>query len=252
MPLSPPNQLQSVYDEAQDANGPQPFWGFVEYPLDKLVRISGTNEWLSAQTTQLNAWGGSNVMFASLSDMYHSWQGSHAIDIARQLYNLSTHSGTLSVSDNNFGDVILETSLFPFSVGSSLSHFDNTIYDNSIDYLMVYQADPGLNIHQYVALRGGGPVGPKLLLILQKLGYDLVNRTSIPQPQLTAWQQPKNMVGTTDNPSPSVSHVAALVSTTSASNQAPTASHAGQSSYTAPFSLLVTMLAMLSLSILLI
>lgn len=95
-------------------------------------------------------------------------------------------------------------------------------------------------------------MGPKLLLILQKLGYDLVNRTSIPQPQLTAWQQPKNMVGTTDNPSPSVSHVAALVSTTSASNQAPTASHAGQSSYTAPFSLLVTMLAMLSLSILLI
>lgn len=139
MPLSPPNQLQSVYDQAQDADGPQPFWGFVEYPLDKLVRINGTNQWLSKQTSELNEWGGSNVMFASLTDMYHSWQASDAIDIACQLYNLSTQAQTLTVSDKSFGDVILETSLDPFSPGSSLSHFDNSRYDSTIDYLMVYQ-----------------------------------------------------------------------------------------------------------------
>jgi hypothetical protein len=78
-------------------------------------------------------------MFASLTDMYHSWQASDAIDIACQLYNLSTKAQALTVSDKSFGDVILETSLDPFSPGSSLSHFDNSRYDSTIDYLMVYQ-----------------------------------------------------------------------------------------------------------------
>jgi hypothetical protein len=139
MPLSPPNQLQSVYDQAQNADGPQPFWGFVEYPLDKLVRVNGTDQWLSAATTQLNGWGNSNVMFASLSDMYRSWQITSYNNIAYQIYNLSTQATSLAISNKNFGDVFLETSLNPFDMGSSLSHFDNSIYDNSDDYLMVYQ-----------------------------------------------------------------------------------------------------------------
>ncbi|KAH8554599.1 hypothetical protein BGW37DRAFT_203741 [Umbelopsis sp. PMI_123] len=248
MPLSPPNQLQSVYDQAQTADGPQPFWGFVEYPLDKLVRVNGTDQWLSAATTQLNGWGNSNVMFASLSDMYRSWQITSYNNIAYQIYNLSTQATSLAISNKNFGDVFLETSLNPFDMGSSLSHFDNSIYDNSDDYLMVYQADPGLNIQQYVTKRGGGPVGPKLLLILQTLGYDLVNASNSAQPKLTAWQQPKNMVGTTDNPSPSVSYVAAFASTSSGSDPTQSvASEAATGLSVTPLSLLVTMLAMLSL-----
>jgi hypothetical protein len=139
MPLSPPNQLQSVYDNAQEANGPQPFWGFVEYPLDKLVNIVATNQSLSATTPKLNEWGNSNVMFASLADMYHSWQANDAINIAYNIYNLSTTADTLSIYDHSFGSVIVETSLTPFQSGSSLSHFDNSLYDSTIDYLMVYQ-----------------------------------------------------------------------------------------------------------------
>jgi hypothetical protein len=139
MPISPPNQLQSVYDQAQYADGPQPFWGFVEYPLDKLVKMNGTDDWLSHSTMQLNGWGNSNVMFASLDDMYHSWQISDYSDVAYQIYNLSIQPNTLTVSNKNFGDIWLETSLSPFVVGSSLSHFDNTLYDDTIDYLMVYQ-----------------------------------------------------------------------------------------------------------------
>lgn len=139
MPLSPPNQLQSVYDNAQEANGPQPFWGFVEYPLDKLVNIAATNQPLSATTQELNEWGNSNVMFASLTDMYHSWQGNNAINIAYKIYNLSTTAASLAIYDHNFGNIIVETSLTPFQAGSSLSHFDNKLYDFSTDYLMVYQ-----------------------------------------------------------------------------------------------------------------
>ncbi|CAO3686227.1 unnamed protein product [Umbelopsis ramanniana] len=251
MPISPPNQLQSVYDQAQDADGPQPFWGFVEYPLDKLVKVNDTNTWLSESTTQLNGWGNSNVMFASLPDMYHSWQISDYSNTAHQIYNLSIQARSLTISNQNFGDIWLETSLNPFVVGSSLSHFDNTAYDSTIDYLMVYQADPGLNIQQYVTARGGGPLGPKLLLVLQKLGYDLVNAANSTQPKLVPWQQPKNMVGTTDNPSPSVSYVAALVSATPPSTPTQTTtttvSQAVTGISTNSLSLLVTMLAIVSL-----
>jgi hypothetical protein len=99
-----------------------------------------------------------------------------------------------------------------------------------------------------VTKRGGGPVGPKLLLILQTLGYDLVNASNSAQPKLTAWQQPKNMVGTTDNPSPSVSYVAAFASTSSGSDPTQSvASEAATGLSVTPLSLLVTMLAMLSL-----
>jgi hypothetical protein len=104
-------------------------------------------------------------------------------------------------------------------------------------------------MQQYVTSRGGGPIGPKLLSVLQKLGYDLVNAPNSTQPKLTPWQQPKNMVGTTDNPSPSVSYVAALVSTTPSSSptQTTTVSQAATGISTIPLSLFVTMLAIVSL-----
>lgn len=157
MPISPPNQLQSVYDQAQDADGPQPFWGFVEYPLDKLVKVNDTNTWLSESTTQLNGWGNSNVMFASLPDMYHSWQISDYSNTAHQIYNLSIQARSLTISNQNFGDIWLETSLNPFVVGSSLSHFDNTAYDSTIDYLMVYQVELSFRRHWISFLHPANP-----------------------------------------------------------------------------------------------
>ncbi|CAG8520353.1 5000_t:CDS:2 [Racocetra fulgida] len=70
---------------------------------------------------------------------------------AEELYtNASTPNSLGILPDNtNFNDpIFLETSLKPYTQGSSVSHVSYTKYSNTSDFLMKFLAEKGLSLKQ--------------------------------------------------------------------------------------------------------
>lgn len=189
-------------------NKPLPFWGFVEFPFDKFVHYKqnpNTLDSLSSITRQLNQFSNSNAVFGNLIDMANSWYTSDAYTQASKLYQKSVNSlNVLAVLDNE-PLFWLESSVSPFSTGSSLCHVDQSSYINSKEYLMVYTANHGVGISQLNQLYPTGPIGPKLQSIMGALGYRLcLSTVKTTRPALTYWKPPPGLVGTDSNPNPSI------------------------------------------------
>ncbi|KAI8645819.1 hypothetical protein BD408DRAFT_381496 [Parasitella parasitica] len=204
-------QLMSSY------NANQPFWGFVEFPFDKYIYYTNSNSNgdndgakympFTANTRQLNNFSSSNTTFRNMVDLANAWYGSDEYKLSKQLYTKTvTPLDVLAVIDNE-PLIFLETSVTPFSSGSSLCHVDQSQYLNSTEYLMVYLANSGIDITRLDQLFPQGPIGPKLLKIMATLGYRLENNTSVStaRPSLSYWSPPKGLVNTGSNPSPSIS-----------------------------------------------
>ncbi|OAD02950.1 hypothetical protein MUCCIDRAFT_80964 [Mucor lusitanicus CBS 277.49] len=196
-----------------DYSSNQPFWGFVEYPFDKFIHYKNNNSdsytSFTSFTQQLNRFSSSNATFRNMVDLANAWYTSDEYTSSKRLYTKAvTFLDVLAVIDNE-PLLFLETSVNPFSSGSSLCHVDQSQYLNTTEYLMVYLANAGVDINQLDQVFPQGPVGPKLLKVMATLGYKVKGNISTDRPSLSYWTPPQGLVGTDSNPSPSLSIVTA-------------------------------------------
>ncbi|KAL7319679.1 hypothetical protein PS15m_002787 [Mucor circinelloides] len=195
-----------------DYSSNQPFWGFVEFPFDKYIHYKNSTANVytpfTSTTQQLNRFSGSNTTFRNMVDLANAWYNSDEYASSKQLYTKAvTFLDVLAVIDNE-PLLFLETSVNPFSSGSSLCHVDQSQYLNTTEYLMVYLANAGVDINRLDQMFPQGPVGPKLLKVMATLGYKIKNNSSninTVRPSLSYWTPPQGLVGTNSNPSPSLS-----------------------------------------------
>lgn len=189
-------------------NANQPFWGFVEYPLDKLIYYTTDDsaQPMSDITRKLNRFQNSNVLFKTLVDLANAWYGSDEYPLAAEIYTKSTTNADVLAMVNNEPILWLETSINPFSTGSSLCHVSQQ-YINTTEYLMIYTANQGESIAQLDQLYPQGPLGPSLLKIMAALGYR-INATVVPvdtvKPDISFWSPASDLAGSSLNPSPSL------------------------------------------------
>lgn len=247
VPLSPPDELEETSNNIDTGEGPQPFWGFVDFPLDQLM-YTNDNISFSDVSLILNTWGSSNVMFASMMDMVNSWEASGKVQaMARQMYSYATSSNQVTWLLDNGDQFLSETSFDPFVAGSSLSHVDHDTYNDSSDYLMIYNARRGVSLQEMSVKYDNYTLGPLLLRALANIGYnvtafnDQVTMVSaVTQPTLEFWEPAIPMVGTAHNPSPSIStHTdgpAHIPTSSSSSSSSSTASSSDSSACSSPSS----------------
>ncbi|CAG8804619.1 15109_t:CDS:2, partial [Racocetra persica] len=93
-----------------------------------------------------------------------------------------------NTSNSKNNTVILETGISPFRVGASISHVDEKLF-NSSDFLMTFEQVLGRTLEDSIAAGGseGGKekaIGPKLLAILETLGYPTPNNPNPYRPSL--------------------------------------------------------------------
>lgn len=207
MLLIPPKQLDSIAKNEDTNHGNQPFWGFVEFPLDKYMVYHSVP--LTSITNLLNHWGDANVLYNTIYDMVNAWYNSDLHLYAQAAYHGSTTAQDIAIALPNKNDTLLmETSLVPFADGSTLSHVDYSSYHDSADYLMTYTTKPGVGVTAMNKNFPTGPVGPKLLQVLASLGYRIKQPGyQTIRPKLIFWNPPDDLVGTTDNPTASASVV---------------------------------------------
>ncbi|KAI7885460.1 uncharacterized protein EV154DRAFT_554781 [Mucor mucedo] len=186
-------------------NSPLPFWGFVEYPLDKYLgyKESGNFHSYTSITSQLNQFYDSNVLFRNIVDMANSWYESSSYNIAKQVYARSVSQQDVLAVIQGEVVVTLESSVKPFLSGASLCHVDQSSYLNSSDYLMVYTANRGVGIVELDQLFPDGPFGPKLKRVMGALGYNIKAVKTI-RPTLRYWSPPNGLVDSNSNPNPSL------------------------------------------------
>lgn len=189
----------------QGYNTPQPFWGFVEFPLDKYISYKADDgpHPFSYITSQLNQFYDSNVVFRNMVDLANSWYDSNAYGYAKQVYARSVSQLDVLAVIQGESVVMLETSVQPYSTGSSLCHVDQSTYLNSSDYLMVYTANRGVGIDALNQIFPDGPIGPKLKRVMAALGYN-INSVKTIRPILHYWNPPNGLVGSNSNPNPSL------------------------------------------------
>ncbi|CAG8448653.1 2161_t:CDS:2 [Diversispora eburnea] len=89
-------------------------------------------------------------------------------------------------------DIYLETSLKPFNAGSSISHVSQLKYRKTSDFLMTYQQFPGQTL-EYFIKRGGNyksPIGPRIISILESIGYATDTHPNPVKPTLPSKKYP--------------------------------------------------------------
>ncbi|KAI8968193.1 hypothetical protein BDF20DRAFT_828242 [Mycotypha africana] len=222
-PLFPDNVLEyfitpsllASMDKAQSLNdysSSQPFWGFVEFAFDKFLAYKtkrfnttdGSFHSLSSTTTRLNKFAQSNTLFRTAVDFANAWYHSESYEHAKRAYGRAVTALEISAIVNNEPIFWMETSLDPFSPGSSLCHVDQSQYANTSDYLMIYSAQQGISSTSLTTRYPYGPIGPRLAKMMAALGYRMDPKyaaTTI-RPQLRFWSPPLQLVGTESNPSP--------------------------------------------------
>lgn len=257
MPLDPPNVLDDVSASADSDEGVQPYYGYVEFPLDRFLHATHTGVAFTHVTSALNAWGNANVMFQSMVDMVNAWCAQPQLtEQAEAVYNASTQSrGVYATLPGVEDTLLLETTFSPFASGTTLSHVDHGTYNATADYLMIYDSPRGVTFDAMIA-QYTAPIGPLLVRTLASFGYALqdgYNGTTL-RPQLAFWDPPSDLVGTTSNPSPAVSiHAngpASIPSSSSLSSSSSTSSapsSLSSSSYITPslFSAFVIIMSLL-------
>ncbi|CAO3639543.1 unnamed protein product [Cunninghamella blakesleeana] len=207
--LNPPQQVKKFHDQETE-KGNQPFWGFVEYPFDKFLQYQTIN--LSIVTNLLDNWENANVLFKTIYDMINGWVSNDLNLYAQSVYQGSTTAREIvfKLPHHNESLFTMETSLIPFTPGSSLSHVDFLNYHNGPDYLMTYLSKPGISVKELTQkFDSPNPISPKLLHVLAALGYRIQPSMNIKhqyitlRPSIIFWEPPKDLVGTSANPSAS-------------------------------------------------
>ncbi|CAG8434808.1 4191_t:CDS:2 [Scutellospora calospora] len=153
------------------------FNGFTESAFDKYIINLSTGHRTSEITNQLNEFaGGVGTEFSSEAQFKSKFKASPQYSISRNMMKtmITPYSLGFLPHDSNSSTqaVVLETSLCPYEQGSSVSHVDLNTYNATSDFLMKYLADRGATMSALTELRGcANIIGPKLILILETLGY---------------------------------------------------------------------------------
>ncbi|KAI9473534.1 MAG: hypothetical protein EXX96DRAFT_578397 [Benjaminiella poitrasii] len=153
---------------------------FLESAMDRLmVRLDDPQTTVSNYTRQLNTIHAHNVASLVATSAFTA--------AVKDMSRLATQPRSLGVvlTSSSLEDVmVLETGLVPFQPGSSLSHVDFETYRGTPDFLMRFMQDRGLSLAEAVRQAGGGPIGPRLLRLLEALGYSTVQSPHVVPPLL--------------------------------------------------------------------
>ncbi|KAL1922811.1 uncharacterized protein VTP21DRAFT_9187 [Calcarisporiella thermophila] len=151
---------------------------FYEYVFDRYAVTLPDLKHTTQNTQDLNnAVSSAPSDFISPSDLNSILQGSpDLVRIGTQMMNIATTPDSLGFlpegKSTTQDAVVLETSIKPFSDGSSISHVDYRTYTNTADFLMRFIQDQGVTLQEAVRRGGGsGPIGPKLMQVLSSMGY---------------------------------------------------------------------------------
>lgn len=179
-PIPGPNSLTVNGSSSTTAElGDNDYIKFYEWAFDKYIKIlkDGTNITTSAQ--EINKFfTGENTNITGLQ-FESKFKSSPQYNVAKSLDLMAVTANsfgfipTINFTNVNDSAVILETSLIPYMSGSSISHVDQKLYANTSDFLMKYNSETGITLDQLVSRGGnysGGPIGPKLKLVMETLG----------------------------------------------------------------------------------
>jgi hypothetical protein len=152
---------------------------FAEFAFDKFMVITSTGQKMSDITAQLNGFStGAGAQIRDINAFASAFAASPQYQVAKNTFKFAITKGAMSFLPQGETDiknaVTLETSLNPYQQGSSISHVDFATYSNNPDFLMRFLADRGVSLGDAIVKNGnfsGGAVGPKLLQVLESLGY---------------------------------------------------------------------------------
>nr|CAG8617224.1 3935_t:CDS:2 [Entrophospora candida] len=194
----PPLNAKAL-DASQDP--PLIFNGFIDGIFDRFVRVMATGKTLSDLTAELNTFAPKGTQFASLTEFSANFSASTQFKVVTDMLTTATTPLTLgflpkgldfqTVTPNKTADdpfLYLETSLNPYMPGSSLSHASQALYLKSFEFLMTFQEPPAKTLAQAVIDGGnfaGGAIGPKLISVLESLGYATANNPNPEIPSLS-------------------------------------------------------------------
>ncbi|GAO52175.1 hypothetical protein G7K_6258-t1 [Saitoella complicata NRRL Y-17804] len=197
-PASPtaltPNILLTYPSTTSGDAGDVTFGGFVEYAFDRLLQFNQSDtltgfEYVYATnvTTELNTLFPAllNVTYATAANLTSAFLdddaavglAEHMLAQATTAYSISFSHPLINSSSSNNTGMMLETSIAPFSSGSSISHFSDAEYAATRDFLMGYAQVSGVTLQQTMASVGVpdgdayGPFGPGLRIVLAGLGW---------------------------------------------------------------------------------
>ncbi|CAG8758426.1 17973_t:CDS:2, partial [Racocetra fulgida] len=168
-----------------DSTKPLTYYGFVETIFDAFL-VTAEGDKFSNFTDQLNNFTPLGTKFQNQQAFLDSFMNSTQYNIAKMVLNYSQTPNSMVFLANPQSELIwLETTLFPYLKGSSISHFSLQIYDNTTDFLMTYLQRPGRSLETAMKQNNATcAIGPKLLLLLETIGYATPNKPNpeIPSP----------------------------------------------------------------------
>ncbi|GBB93707.1 hypothetical protein RclHR1_02220002 [Rhizophagus clarus] len=162
--------------------------GFREFIFDKYLMNLKTGEMLTDKASDLNKLFDSKDIRGRIKKLEDEFVKSPQYDIAKEMYGLSTTDNTigfLSWNDTNFSDsLVLLTNVTPFYDEINLRYVSDVLYNNTSDFLMRFQYPIGVTLQDEI-INGGnfgnytngiltGSIGPKLMRVLETLGYATV------------------------------------------------------------------------------
>ncbi|CAG8757790.1 14451_t:CDS:2, partial [Cetraspora pellucida] len=155
-----------------DQTKPVTYYGFVETIFDAFL-VTSEGDKFSSFTDQLNKFAPFGTKFQTQQAFVNSFINSTQYDTAKKVLNYSQTPNSMVFLANPHSELIwLETSLNPYVKGSSISHFNLQIYDNTTDFLMTYLQRPGRSLETAMKQNNAiSAIGPKLLLLLETIGY---------------------------------------------------------------------------------
>ncbi|RKP27482.1 hypothetical protein SYNPS1DRAFT_20998 [Syncephalis pseudoplumigaleata] len=175
-----PNPLPET--AVNDPSAPFQFSGFFENAFDRyLVELPSLTP-IPQITDKLNHFDqGIGKVYKDQLDFMDALTRAPEYKLAQYMLNISVTPGMLGFMPKGGKTqedvIVLETSLSQgFVRASSISHVSYNLYTKSPDFLMRYLQDPGTLLKDDIAEGGnyvGGAVGPKLLTILETLGYKI-------------------------------------------------------------------------------
>ncbi|RHZ48287.1 hypothetical protein Glove_553g59 [Diversispora epigaea] len=156
------------------------FFGFSEYIFDRYVKFIRNNVVCTSTdyTFQLNEAVENGTSFNGYSEFVTKMKSSPQWKYAESAFKCATTNDSMyftPAKDTSWNDKIyLETSLKPYQLGSSISHISDERYEPTEDFLMTYSFAPGESL-EYLIQKGGNyksPIGPRILSILESIGYE--------------------------------------------------------------------------------
>ncbi|CAG8584419.1 5156_t:CDS:1, partial [Diversispora eburnea] len=155
------------------------FEGFQEYIFDKYVKFirNGAESTSTVYTSHLNESVPIGTSFDTNLEFTNQVKSSQQWEYAEFALISATTNDSLTFTPaegTSHKEVIyLESSINPYLLGSSISHI-SLIYESTPDFLMKYIFNPGESL-EYLVQRSGNyssPIGPRILSILESMGYE--------------------------------------------------------------------------------